>query len=225
MMHAGEVSMDPKGTKLAEAATSMVDGLLSAGIGGAGMFKGAVAVAEEHRRNAPDAEEAIRHLIDTHVRLAALSGFATGVGGFVAMPVTIPASLVGLSVIATRMSAGIAHLRGYDVNSSQVQSVILISLLGSAGAEAMKKAGLKFGSKALFDTTAKQMPAAAFRSVNKVVGRRLLTRFSQKGFAALPKVVPVAGGLLGAAIDGTACRSIAKYTKKSFPARDKSDHV
>jgi hypothetical protein len=203
--------------KLAGAASSMVDHLLSTGIGGRPGFKGAVEAAEEQRRQAVDTEDAIRRLVDMHVKLAAVSGFVTGLGGFVAMPVALPASLVGLSVIATRMSAGIAHLRGYDVKSEQVQTVILVSLLGSVGAEALKKAGIKrLGGKVLHQGS-KRLPTGALRIVNQTVGRRLLSRFGQKGIAALPKAVPVAGGIFGATIDGATCRSIAKYAKKNFP--------
>jgi hypothetical protein len=208
---------DKPDNKLVATAEALVERLLSAGINGVGPFKGAVEVAEEHRRTAANTEQAIRHLIRTHVRLAAGSGFVTGLGGFLAMPVTVPAGVSGLYVLATRMSAGIAHLRGYDVKSEEVRSVILLSLLGSAGSEAMKKAGITIGQKALL-AGIKKVPGHLLVRINRAVGFRLVTKFGQKGVINLHKAVPFVGGPVGAAFDGTACRTIAGYAKDAFPA-------
>ncbi|HWM58481.1 MAG TPA: hypothetical protein VNO83_11650 [Pseudonocardia sp.] len=35
------------------------------------------------------------------------------------------------------------HLRGYDIGTEEVRSAILVSLLGSAGASTLKKAGVE----------------------------------------------------------------------------------
>lgn len=114
--------------------------LLRQGIVGVGPYRGAVEVAEEHLRDARDPEDAVRRLIRTHVRLAATSGFATSFGGFAAMPVTLPAGVTGLYVLGTRLSASIAHIRGYDVDSEEVRSAVMVTLLGSAGAEEIGRA-------------------------------------------------------------------------------------
>jgi EcsC family protein len=206
-----------QGNKVASAAGSLIEQLLSLGIGGAGSFKGAVAVAEEHRRNAVDGEQALGQLVATHVRLAAVSGFVTGLGGLLTMPVTVPAGVMGLYVTGTRMSGAIAHLRGYDVGSEQVRSVILLSLLGSAGAEALKKAGITIGEKMLLQGLNK-VPGRVLIKINQAVGFRLLTKFGQKGVINLHKAVPFVGGPIGAAFDAAACRSIANYAKNAFPA-------
>ena len=81
-----------------------------------------------------------------HVRLAAATGFVTGLGGIATLPVTVPAALAGLYVIAARMTAGIAHLRGYDVETDEVRSAILVSLLGSAGASVLATSGSRSAS-------------------------------------------------------------------------------
>ncbi len=61
------------------------------------------------------------------------SGFVTGLGGFATMAVAVPADVVGLYTISARLVGAIACLRGHDVYSDEVRSLILVSLLGASG--------------------------------------------------------------------------------------------
>jgi hypothetical protein len=181
-------------------------------------LKGAVEVADEHLLTADgDREEAVRRLVATHVRLAAGSGFVTGLGGIATMPVTVPAAMAGLYVIATRMSASIAHLRGYDVKTEEVHSAILISLLGAAGAATLKRGGVEIGKKSTAAALQK-LPGRVLIELNKKVGYRLVTKAGEKGVINLTKLVPLVGGPIGATVDGLSCRTIATYALTTFPA-------
>jgi hypothetical protein len=190
--------------------------LLRRGIEGVGPLKGAAEVAEEHLRDSGDSEEAIRRLVRTHVRLAATSGFATSFGGFTAMPVTLPAGVTGLYVIGTRLSAAIAYVRGYDLDSEEVRSAIMVTLLGSAGATALKRAGVEIGKRSTTEALCK-LPGRVLIEINKKVGYRLITRFSETGVINLGKGIPLVGGVVGAGVDGAACRSIGAYARSAFP--------
>lgn len=195
----------------------LVDRLIDFGVSGGGPMKGAVEVADEHLLAAGgDREEAVRRLIATHVRLAAGSGFVTGLGGIATLPVSVPAAMAGLYAVATRMSAGIAHLRGYDVRTEEVHSAILISLLGSAGAATLKKAGVEIGKKSTAAALNK-LPGKVLIELNKKVGYRLVTKAGEKGVVNLSKLVPLVGGPIGATIDGLGCRTIATYAMSVFP--------
>ncbi len=210
---------DDRGRTAAEVwdrAQQLSEQLLSRGISGLGPFKGAAEVANEHRENSDDTEEAIRRLIRTHVRLAASSGFVTGLGGLATLPVTLPAGVTGLYLLGTRLSAAVAHLRGYDVASEEVQSAVMVTLLGSAGAEALKKAGVEIGKRS---TTAAlcNLPGRVLVEINKKVGYRLLSKFGRTGVLNLGKAVPVVAGVIGAGVDGVACQSIGIYAKAAFP--------
>ncbi|MHA6784264.1 EcsC family protein [Pseudonocardia saturnea] len=192
--------------------------VIEIGIGGYGPMKGAVAVAEEHLAAADgDREEAVRRLVGTHVRLAAGSGFVTGLGGIATLPVMVPAAMAGLYVIATRMSAGIALLRGYDVSTEEVHSAILVSLLGTAGAATLKRTGVEIGKKSTAAALQK-LPGRVLIELNKKVGYRLVTKAGEKGVVNLSKLVPLVGGPIGAAVDGVSCRTIATYALRTFEA-------
>lgn len=207
----------PTGTGIWDKAQQFSEALLRRGINGVGPFKGAAEIAEEHLRDSRDPEQAIRRLIRTHVRLAATSGFATSFGGFTAMPVTLPAGVTGLYVIGTRLSAAIAHVRGYDIESDEVRSAVMVTLLGSAGAEALKKAGVEVGKRTATEAL-RNLPGRVLLEINKKVGYRLLTRFGEGGVFTLGKGIPLVGGAVGAGMDGAACRSIGAYARAAFPA-------
>jgi hypothetical protein len=198
----------------------LIEQVMDVGIHGAGPFKSAAAVAEEHLATArDDREDAIRRLIATHVRLAAASGFVTSLGGVMTLPISIPAGVGGLYTIATRMAAGIAYLRGYDVKSEEVRSAILVSLLGSAGAGTLKRAGVEIGKK----TTAaalKKVPGRVLIDINKKIGYRLVTKAGEKGVINLTKLVPLVGGPIGATVDGVGCKTIATYAARAFAPLD-----
>ena len=75
-------------------------------------------------------ERAIHEVIENHVRLAGAQGFVTNVGGLVTAAVAIPANITGLTLLQCRMIAGIAHLRGHDLDDPRVRNAILMTLLG-----------------------------------------------------------------------------------------------
>lgn len=198
------------------AGRQLVDHVLRAGIDGVGPLKGAVALAEEHRRQHGDVEKAIDRLIATHTRLVAASGFASGVGGAFTMVVAVPADVAVLYSLAARCTAAVAHLRGYDVDSDEVRSVVLLSLLGSAGTGVLADAGIKLGNKTAL-AAVRRVPGRTLIEINKKVGFRLVTKFGQKGVLNLGKIVPVAGGGVGAAVNVATMRSIGRYAKSNFP--------
>jgi hypothetical protein len=195
----------------------LVRQVVELGVLGGGPLKPAVEVAQEHLLAAGgDREEAIRRLTATHVRLAAVSGFVTGLGGAATLPVSIPAAMAGLYIVAGRMAAGIAHLRGYDIETEEVRSGILVSLLGSAGAATLKKAGIEIGSRSTA-AALDRLPGTLLTEINKRVGHRLITKAGEKGVVNLSKLVPLVGGPIGAAVDGVSTKTIAGYAMRTFP--------
>src|ERR687896_442473 len=75
-------------------------------------------------------DRAIHGVSPNHVRYAGAQGFVTNLGGLVTAALTIPANISGMALIQCRMVAGIAHLRGYDLEDPRVRNAILTCLLG-----------------------------------------------------------------------------------------------
>src|SRR5215207_7917528 len=75
-------------------------------------FPGAREVARKHLARTHDIEQSVRAVIEQHVRLAGAQGFVNNLGGLAALPVTIPANIVGLALLYVRLAAALPYLRG-----------------------------------------------------------------------------------------------------------------
>jgi EcsC protein family len=211
--HTGDVADENGLQALGERLVAQV---VEFGIRGAGPLSPAVESAEQHLITAGgDREEAIRRLVATHVRLAAATGFVTGLGGIATLPVSVPAAMAGLYIIATRMTAGIAHLRGYDVETDEVRSAILVALLGSAGAAVLRNTGVEIGQRSTA-AALQRLPGRTLAELNRRVGYRVVAKAGEKGVVNLTKLVPLVGGPIGAAVDGVSCKTIAGYAMRTF---------
>lgn len=202
--------------KLGERAQQATDAVLGIGVDGRGPWKSSAEVAEEHLAKHGDAEKAIQRLITTHVRLTSTTGFLSGLGGLITLPVTLPADFTALWLAQGRLADAIAHLRGYDVHSEEVRSVVLISLVGSSAAEALSTAGIQFGTKSAVSAV-KQGPGRVPIEINKKVGFRLVTKAGTKGIVNLTKLAPVAGGVIGRGINFASTRTVGRWAKANFP--------
>lgn len=201
--------------RLERAATVLVTKLVDAGIDGVGPLDPATTVADAARARAGGAEEAIDALVASHGKLAAAGGFVTGIGGFVTLPVALPANVVGFYGITTRMVAGIAHLRGYDLARPEVRSAVLLTLVGADAQNLLHKSGMSPTGK-IADVALRRLPGPALMVLNKGIGFRLLSQVGKKGFSRLGRGVPLVGGAIGAGLDWWLLRKIADSARKEF---------
>ncbi len=197
----------------------LVQVLLDVGVDGLGPLRSARELADLARRDTRTTEGAVKKVIRNHVVKGGVGGFVTGVGGFVTMPVALPANVVEFYVGATRMVASIATLRGYDVDDPQVRTAVLLTLVGSDADEVLTKAGLTGTGGKVVGLVGQQLPPAALLILNKAIGFRLLRGFGEKVFARLGRGVPLAGGLVGGGIDVWMMKRIADHAMSEFPPR------
>src|ERR1039458_7858462 len=128
----------------------MIERLMDVGIDSRGLFRSAHRAAafvlcEPRARGAlaerREAEPAIDAMVRSHLRLVALSGFVTSLGGFVVLPIALPANVLGFYLVATRMVAGIASSRGHDIDRHEVRSAVLLALVGADADDLLLQAG------------------------------------------------------------------------------------
>jgi hypothetical protein len=195
----------------------LIQVLLDAGIDGLGPLKSSRELADLARHDTRTTEGAVKRIIRSHVVKGGVGGFVTGVGGFVTMPLALPANVVEFYVGATRMVAAIALLRGYDLDDPQVRSAVLLTLVGSEADEVLAKAGLTDGSGKVLGLVGQQLPPAALLMLNKAIGFRLLRGLGEKAFARLGRAIPLAGGVVGGSIDVWMMKRIADHAMNEFP--------
>jgi len=197
--------------------TRMFERLMDVGIDGKGRFDSAQKVADVARAEHSDAERAIDAIVRSHLRLAAAGGFITSLGGFVTMPIALPANVLEFYLVATRMVAGIASTRGYDILRPEVRSAILLALVGADSDDLLKKAGYASTGR-LAGLAVERLPGPVLLAVNKGVGFRLLNQVGKKSLTRFGKAVPLAGGVVGAGVDAYLLKRIADHTRHEFPA-------
>lgn len=164
-----------------------------------------------------DIDKTIARLILESVQAAGVNGLVTGLGGFIAMPVTIPANMAGALVINARLAAAIAYLRGYDPKDPHVRTVVTLIAVGSNAQQIARTVGVKVGQKVAIEAI-KRLPIAVIREINKKAGFMLLAKYgSKRALVTLAKGVPLVGGVVGGAVDASMTSVIGRTSRSMFP--------
>ena len=201
---------------LSSAGERLITELLRRGVGGAGPFLPARAVAEEALgATGGDVEAAVRRVVGSHVRLAAGSGLLTSLGGAATILVTSPAGVTGVYLVCTRMTAAVALLRGHDLAAPVVRTAILLCLLGPDGAELAERTGIDRQSTSMLSGL-RRLPDEVRDQLDRRIGYRLASRFGRRGILNVTKMIPVVAGPIGAGADAMAARTVATYADVTF---------
>lgn len=177
--------------------------------------KSAEELAGEYLTRYKDEDKAIDKLIRIQTTKAATSGFITGLGGIITLPVAIPANISTVILFQMRMIGAIAGIRGYDLKSDEVQTLVYVSLAGLAISDIVKSTGIKFGNRISINLI-KKIPGETLKRINQKVGFRFLTKFGEKGIINFGKMIPVVGGVIGGAFDTASTIFIGKRAKMNF---------
>lgn len=207
-----------EGSRLERTATTLVSKLVDAGIDGVGPLDPAQQSADAALARTSSTEQAIEQIVATHLKLAAAGGFVTGLGGFITLPVALPANVVGFYGIATRMVASIAHLRGYDLERPEVRSAVLLTLVGADARSLLAKSGVSPTGK-IADLALQRLPGPALMVLNKGIGFNLLSQLGKKGLSRLGRGLPLVGGVIGGGLDFFLLRKIADGARREFVQR------
>ncbi len=200
--------------------TAFVREALARAIQGIGPLPPAAKAADKQlREQKGDVERAIHEVIENHVRLAGAQGFVTNLGGLVTAAVTIPANITGLALIQCRMIAGIAHLRGYDLDDPRVRNAILVTLLGEDIVGDLVKSK-KVPAPPMALATAPAHDAGIDQVISGVVASDLITRVAGKRLATtIGRRIPLVGGVVGMGADGYATWKIGRYADRELLPR------
>lgn len=172
-------------------------------------------LAEEYLSKYGSVQTAARKMIDTQVSKCTASGFLTGLGGLLTLPVAVPANVASVLYVQLRMIGTLAVLGGYDLRDDEVQTLVYLTLVKSSVTDICKSVGVQTANKVTLELL-KKLPGTVLTKINQKVGFRLVTKFGEKGVVNLVKVVPVAGGVVGGGVDLIGTRAIADRAYKTF---------
>ncbi|MBO5340229.1 MAG: EcsC family protein [Oscillospiraceae bacterium] len=172
-------------------------------------------LANDYLQKAENVDAAAKKLIAYQVAKCTTSGFLTGLGGLITLPVAIPANVGSVMYVQMRMIACLAYMGGYDTSSDQVQTLVYACLAGISIDQILKNVGIQFGTKFTM-AMVKKIPGTVLTKINQKVGFRFLTKFGSKGLINLGKAVPIVGGVIGGGFDFTETKIIATRAYKMF---------
>lgn len=177
-------------------------------------------MADGYRHSGKTAEECAENFIGWQTAKTGAAGFALGLPGFAAMPLTVPADFLSAAYLQLRMVAMTGILFGWDVRSDQFRTMAYLCLLGSAAGEFARDLGINATTKIALGTINKRVSGTALRKINQTVGTKLLTNAGSTGVVNLTKVVPVLGGLVGGGVNAVVSRHSAIEGKKPIAEPD-----
>ena len=157
-------------------------------------------------------------LVLAHIALSSATGFASGLGGWLTLPITLPANIGGVALLQMHMAASVARLAGKDPADELVRSQVFECLIGAspdpssgpvrdAEQETFDRVGLKLAEKGLNAAISVATGAVrwgARKAVTTAARRRLL------------RGVPLVGGFIGALSDGYTTRQVARNALDTF---------
>lgn len=191
--------------------TSILNNIYDSAINGR-----AVELANEYIERYGRTELAIDKLVSCQRRKCTTTGFVTGLGGLVSIPVTLPADLYSSLVIQVNMIVAIAVIRGYDVHSEEVKTLVYLCIVGNSIGDVLKQAGIK----AVTDYTAKtiipKLTVMVSQRIAAKVGSKLVVKASAKGLSNAAKMIPVLGGLIGGAYNYAEVSTYANIARERF---------
>lgn len=178
-------------------------------------FDSAEELALDYMNSSSSLQHNAKRLVNWQCAKAGTSGFITGLGGLLTLPVSIPANITSVLFLQVRMIAAVAVMGKCDIRNDQVKTLVYMCLCGSAAGDILKDVGIQLGKK-LTVTAIKKISGATLTKINQKVGFRLLTKFGEKGLVNLGKTVPILGGLIGGAFDTGTTKIIGKVAIKTF---------
>jgi len=178
-------------------------------------FDSAYEMAENYKVKGDDPKKNVNSLIRWQNTKAGTSGFLTGLGGIITMPVTIPVNLASVIYVQIRMIAAIAYIGGYDLKDDRVKTLVYACMAGNGAKDILKDVGIVIGKK-MATQTIKSISGKTITAINQKVGFRLLTKFGEKGAINLGKMIPLIGGLIGGTFDSVTTNTIGNIARNTF---------
>lgn len=172
-------------------------------------------LANDYLGKSSDVDTAAKKFVKYQIAKCTTSGFVTGLGGLITLPVAIPANIGSVMYVQMRMIACLAHMGGYDTRSDQVQTLVYACLAGISIDQVIKQAGIQFGTK-LTMAMVRKIPGTVIAKINQKVGFRFVTKFGTKGVINIGKTIPVVGGMIGGGFDFVETKIIADRAYKMF---------
>lgn len=201
-------------------AGSFVRSALDKAIDGIGPLRSAGAAADARLvDHSGDVEAAIDSWVRQHTALAGAQGFVTNVGGIATYAVSVPANVVGVTLVQCHLVAGVAHLRGYELENPRVRNAILACMLGEDSVKSLVKKHRLPSSPMALATSPVHDPELDDTLGREVTSEIVARAAGKRAVTLIGRRVPLIGGAVGASSDALATWQIGQYAAEELRER------
>jgi len=172
-------------------------------------------VEEVLKRYPNNLQKACKEFIKDQAIKCGATGFVTGLGGLLTIPLAVTADIGVTWYIQLRMIMAIAAIYGFDIHSDKVKTFVYICLVGQAPTNVLKDAGVKIGTK-LTKNAIQKISGHSLKKINQMIGFRFITKAGEKGVINMSKTIPFVGGIIGGVFDFTSTKVIAERAIRIF---------
>jgi len=194
--------------------------VLDRAIDGVGPLRSAAAAADDRLIvHGGDIEHTIASMTRRHATVSGAQGFVTNVGGLATYAATIPANVAGVMLVQCHLVAGIAHLRGYDLQDQRVRDAILACLLGEDNVKRLVKKKSLPSTPMGLATAPVSSPHIGDLLGREVVIEALARAAGKRAVSFVARKIPVIGGGIAASNDALATWQIGHYAADQLKDR------
>lgn len=143
---------------------------------------------------------------------AGLVGAATGLGGLIVLPVTVPAGLITCWRIQIFMAAAI----GWVYSHAPDRNDLYLILAGDAAKEALKRLGIEVGKRLTRKAVERVITRQLMVKLWTILGRQIITKAGARSLISFVKMVPLVGAPIGFAFDWPATYMVGKTAIKYY---------
>ena len=173
-------------------------------------------LARDYMERHDSVDEAAKAFIQNQIAKCTVSGFVTGLGGLLTIPVTVPANIASVLYVQMRMIACLAYMGGYDVRSKEVKTLLYACLAGVSLNLILKELGAKLGSERV-DKLLDKIPESSVPTISQKIYSQLAVKTGAKvGSGTLGKAIPLIGGVVGGALDYVETKRLADRAHDMF---------
>lgn len=154
-------------------------------------------------------------------------GAATGVPGFLAMPITVPTDLLMSWKIQINLAMCIAYLYGHDIDTKSTDDLktdIYMILAGNSARDYLKVLGVEIDSvtkRSLKRYVSREVLAGVW----KQIGRHIAVSTGRKNATKLSRMIPLIGAPIGFAFDYRATKSVGAFARQYYSRDSKADTI
>lgn len=149
-----------------------------------------------------------------------LVGAATGVGGLITLPITVPIDLVATWKIQITTALTIAHVFGHTHETTDLKTDVYLILAGSTAQEALKKVGIEIGKAVTKKAIEKHVTKEIMKKIWQIIPQKIITKAGSKSLLSFSKMIPLIGAPIGFSFDYFGTNVMGNLAIKYYSGKD-----